>query len=313
MSEKLLGGSMETIFLVTTADEGKRLDKFVADSSDEVSRSRVKKDIEKGFIKVNGQLSKPRYCIKTGDEILYEKIPPKEVNIKPVDIKLNIVFEDEDLVIINKPRGMVVHPAPGHFDDTLVNAIMHHCGDSLSGINGELRPGIVHRIDKDTSGLLVICKNDFTHRNLAKQFKVHSIKRTYTAICYNHFNEEAGSIDAPIGRNTVNRLKNAINYNSGKNAVTHYMLIKNLKENFAYIKLRLETGRTHQIRVHMNSISHPILGDPLYGPKNKKYNTKGQLLHAKSLGFIHPRTEKLVEFHCEEPEDFKKILLKLSQ
>jgi len=227
-------------------------------------------------------------------------------------MELDIVYEDEDLLIVNKPVGMVVHPAPGHYDDTLVNGIMAHCGNSLSGINGELRPGIVHRIDKDTTGLLVICKNDFTHVHLAKQLKDHTIDRVYEAIVYNNVKDNEGSVEGPIGRHPVRRKEMAINHKNGRDALTHYKVLKRLKNGFTHLELKLETGRTHQIRVHMTSIGHPLLGDPLYGPKKHPFKLPGQMLHARSLGFIHPRTEAYVSFEVEPPEIFKSVIKRLS-
>ena len=219
---------------------------------------------------------------------------------------INIVYEDKDIIIVDKPKGMVVHPAPGHFDDTLVNALMYHCKD-LSTINGIMRPGIVHRIDMDTSGLLLVCKNDTSHRIMAEKFKVHDINRIYTAICYNHFNETDGTIDKPIARHKTDRKKMAVDP-KGRRAVTHYHVIKNLKDNMSLIECKLETGRTHQIRVHMASINHPLLGDEVYGTRSKKFNLNGQVLHAGVLGFNHPKTNEYMEFKSELPEYFNKIL-----
>ncbi len=297
--------------VVDSLGKGQRLDKYLSTVVENLSRSQIKKIIDSGEVKANDKRVKPKFILSEGDIITYEEKEPVEVDIKPVDIDINIVYEDEDILIVDKEAGMVVHPAPGHYDDTLVNAIMYHCGDSLSGINGEIRPGIVHRIDKDTSGILVICKNDISHRHLAKQFKDHSINRIYTGICYNHFKEGSGTIDEPIGRNPYNRLKMAINRKSGRRAVTHYSLIENLAMNFSLLDFKLETGRTHQIRVHMSSISHPLLGDEVYGPKKGRLSVKGQLLHARKLGFIHPSTGEYIEFESPLPDRFEKILLKL--
>ena len=235
---------------------------------------------------------------------------PEPLDVKGEDIPLDIVYEDDDLLLINKARGMVVHPAPGHSSGTLVNAVISHVGDCLSSINGVLRPGIVHRIDKDTSGLLLVCKNDFSHKALAKQLEEHSITRRYHAICVGRMKEEQGTISAPIGRNEKDRKQQAINYKHGKEAVTHYRLLENL-QNASLVECRLETGRTHQIRVHMKSIGHPLVGDPLYGPKKNPYAMKGQALHAMVLGFVHPRTGEYMEFSADYPEDFKKLLSRL--
>ncbi len=297
--------------VVDSSGEGLRLDKYLSVVVENLSRSQIKKLIDSSEVKVNNKQVKAKFTLAEGDVITYEEKEPVEVDIKPVNIDINILYEDDDILIVDKEAGMVVHPAPGHYDDTLVNAIMYHCGDSLSGINGEIRPGIVHRIDKDTSGILVICKNDNAHRILAKQFKEHSINRIYTGICYNHFKEEEGTIDEPIGRNPYNRLKMAINRKNGRRAVTHYTLIENLENNFSLLDFKLETGRTHQIRVHMSSISHPLLGDEIYGPKKGSFSIKGQLLHARKLGFIHPSRGEYVEFESKLPDRFEKILLKL--
>ncbi len=297
--------------IVDSSGEGLRLDKYLSLVVQKLSRSQIKKLIDSGEVKVNQKIVKAKFTLTVGDLISYKEKEAVEVDIKPVDIDINILYEDEDVLIVDKEAGMVVHPAPAHYDDTLVNAIMYHCGDSLSGINGEIRPGIVHRIDKDTSGILVICKNDNAHRFLAKQFKDHSINRIYSGICYNHFKEEKGTVNEPIGRNPNNRLKMAINKKNGRRAVTHYTLVENLEKNFSLLDFKLETGRTHQIRVHMSSISHPLLGDELYGPKKGSFSIKGQLLHARKLGFIHPRTKEYVEFESELPERFIKVLEKL--
>ena len=223
------------------------------------------------------------------------------------DIKECIVYEDDDIILVNKPKGMVVHPSAGHYTGTLVNALMYHCSNNLSGINGVMRPGIVHRIDKDTTGIIVACKNDAAHISLSEQLKEHNITRYYYAICHNCFKEKEGTVDAPIGRHPVDRKKMAINYKNGKKAVTHYEVLENFR-NFAYIKCKLETGRTHQIRVHMASISHPLLGDNVYCNARCPFELEGQTLHAGVLGFIHPRTGKYMEFSAPLPEYFEKIL-----
>ena len=299
------------VFIVEDVDAGKRLDSFLAEKNTaNYTRSFIGKMIEENLVLYNGKPSKASTKIKTGDRIeLFEK-EPEPLAVKGEEIPLEIVYEDDDLMVINKPRGMVVHPAPGHTSGTLVNAVLSHAGESLSSINGVLRPGIVHRIDKDTSGLILVCKNDFSHKALAKQLEEHSITRSYHAICSGRLKEEQGTVSAPIGRDEKNRKQQAINYKHGKEAITHYRLLENL-QNASLLECRLETGRTHQIRVHMKSIGHPLLGDPLYGPKKNLYAIKGQALHAMVLGFVHPRSEEYMEFSADYPEDFQKLLNKL--
>jgi len=298
-------------FIVEDVDAGKRLDSFLAEKNTaNYTRSFIGKMIEENLVLYNGKPSKASTKIKTGDRIeLFEK-EPEPLAVKGEEIPLEIVYEDDDLMVINKPRGMVVHPAPGHTSGTLVNAVLSHAGESLSSINGVLRPGIVHRIDKDTSGLILVCKNDFSHKALAKQLEEHSITRRYHAICSGRLKEEQGTVSAPIGRDEKNRKQQAINYKHGKEAITHYRLLENL-QNASLLECRLETGRTHQIRVHMKSIGHPLLGDPLYGPKKNLYAIKGQALHAMVLGFVHPRSGEYMEFSADYPEDFQKLLNKL--
>lgn len=298
-------------FIVEDVDAGKRLDSFLAEKNTaKYTRSFIGKMIEENLVLYNGKPSKASTKVKTGDRIeLFEK-EPEPLAVKGEEIPLEIVYEDDDLMVINKPRGMVVHPAPGHTSGTLVNAVLSHAGESLSSINGVLRPGIVHRIDKDTSGLILVCKNDFSHKALAKQLEEHSITRRYHAICSGRLKEEQGTVSAPIGRDEKNRKQQAINYKHGKEAITHYRLLENL-QNASLLECRLETGRTHQIRVHMKSIGHPLLGDPLYGPKKNLYAIKGQALHAMVLGFVHPRSGEYMEFSADYPEDFQKLLNKL--
>lgn len=298
-------------FIVEDVDAGKRLDSFLAEKNTaKYTRSFIGKMIEENLVLYNGKPSKASTKIKTGDRIeLFEK-EPEPLAVKGEEIPLEIVYEDDDLMVINKPRGMVVHPAPGHTSGTLVNAVLSHAGESLSSINGVLRPGIVHRIDKDTSGLILVCKNDFSHKALAKQLEEHSITRRYHAICSGRLKEEQGTVSAPIGRDEKNRKQQAINYKHGKEAITHYRLLENL-QNASLLECRLETGRTHQIRVHMKSIGHPLLGDPLYGPKKNLYAIKGQALHAMVLGFVHPRSGEYMEISADYPEDFQKLLNKL--
>ena len=299
------------VFIVEDVDAGKRLDSFLAEKNTaNYTRSFIGKMIEENLVLYNGKPSKASTKMKAGDRIeLFEK-EPEPLAVKGEEIPLEIVYEDDDLMVINKPRGMVVHPAPGHTSGTLVNAVLSHAGESLSSINGVLRPGIVHRIDKDTSGLILICKNDFSHKALAKQLEEHSITRRYHAICSGRLKEEQGTVSAPIGRDEKNRKQQAINYKHGKEAITHYRLLENL-QNASLLECRLETGRTHQIRVHMKSIGHPLLGDPLYGPKKNLYAIKGQALHAMVLGFVHPRSGEYMEFSADYPEDFQKLLNKL--
>ena len=295
-------------FIVEDVDAGKRLDSFLAEKNTaNYTRSFIGKMIEENLVLYNGKPSKASTKIKTGDRIeLFEK-EPEPLAVKGEEIPLEIVYEDDDLMVINKPRGMVVHPAPGHTSGTLVNAVLSHAGESLSSINGVLRPGIVHRIDKDTSGLILVCKNDFSHKALAKQLEEHSITRRYHAICSGRLKEEQGTVSAPIGRDEKNRKQQAINYKHGKDAITHYRLLENL-QNASLLECRLETGRTHQIRVHMKSIGHPLLGDPLYGPKKNLYAIKGQALHAMVLGFVHPRSGESMAFSADYPEAFHKLL-----
>ncbi len=297
---------------VTDDNNGVRIDKVLSEEFPDISRSFIQKLIKDEKITVNGKTIKSNYKTAASDMINIEIPDAVETDILPENIPLDIVYEDEDIIVINKPKGMVVHPAPGHYSGTMVNALMYHCKDNLSGINGVLRPGIVHRIDMDTTGIIVACKNDFSHRSLAEQLKDHSITRKYEAIVYNSFKEKTGTVDAPIARNPIDRKKMAIDRVNGRNAVTHYTVIKNLK-GYAHIECQLETGRTHQIRVHMASIKHPLLGDSVYGPAKCPYNLTGQTLHARTLGFIHPRTGKYVEFTSELPDYFNKLLLLLDK
>lgn len=289
---------------------GIRLDKYLTEKLPEYSRSYIQKLLEDGQILVNGRPSKSNYKLRNGDLITVTIPEAEPLDVEPEDIPLDIVYEDSDVIVINKPKGMVVHPAPGHIHGTMVNALLYHCKDSLSSINGIMRPGIVHRIDMDTTGLLVACKNDTAHRIMSDKFKIHDIHRVYTAIVYNHFQNESGTIDKPIARHKTERKKMAIDPN-GRWAVTHYTVIENLKQNFSLINCELETGRTHQIRVHMSSINHPLLGDSVYGPKQKPFQTQGQVLHAGVLGFVHPITNQYMEFHADLPDYFESILRKL--
>lgn len=300
------------IFTIETDDVNKRVDVFLNEEMEDVSRSALQKNIEKGNITVNGEKISKNYKLHLGDIVEAELPPPENIDIVPEDIPLDIMYEDDDLIVINKSQNMVVHPAPGHYTGTLVNALMFHCGDNLSGINSVLRPGIVHRIDKDTSGVLVIAKSDLAHKGLSEQLAEHSMKRVYNAIVYNSFSEESGTVDRNIDRSKNDRKKMAVVMQGGRNAVTHYKVIEKLGK-YTWVELQLETGRTHQIRVHMSYIGHPLLGDPVYGPKKCPFNLNGQVLHAKVLGFIHPRTGEYMEFNSELPDYFSSLTERLKK
>ena len=303
----------ETIEIKVTSDlAGKRLDVILAEQCDDLTRSYINKLCKEERAKLNDKISKGNKKCKEGDKITLQIPEPEELEILPEKMDLDIVYEDQDVILINKPKNMVVHPAAGHYTGTLVNGLMAHCKDDLSGINGVLRPGIVHRIDKDTTGILIVCKNDMAHQSIAKQLYDHSITRKYHAIVYGNIKEEEGTVNAPIGRSLKDRKKMGI-VMDGKHAVTHYKVLRRLKKGFTYIECQLETGRTHQIRVHMASIKHPLLGDDVYGPKKSKYTLEGQCLHAKVLGFVHPRTGEYMEFEVLLPEYFEKLLKKLDQ
>lgn len=293
-------------FVISEELEDERIDKCLQVLIDSLSRSYIQKMIKDGNLLVNGKAVKSSYLVKTDDSIEFTVPDAVEPDILAEDIPLDILYEDEDLLIVNKPKGMVVHPAAGHATGTLVNAIMFHCKDHLSGINGVLRPGIVHRIDKDTTGSLVVCKNDMTHENIAEQLKVHSITRKYRAIVLGNIKEEDGTVDAPIARSPQDRKKMAIRPD-GKNAVTHYKVLERFRD-YTYIECQLETGRTHQIRVHMASIGHPLLGDEVYSNQKSKYHLEGQTLHAYILGFLHPRTGDYIEVTAPIPEYFIHLL-----
>lgn len=289
---------------------GIRIDKFIADELPELSRSYVQKLIKEEQITVNGKIVKANYKLSPEDLVVVLQPELKEPDILAEDIPLDILYEDSDLLIVNKPKGMVVHPSAGHYTGTLVNALMHYCKDDLSGINGVMRPGIVHRIDMDTTGSLLVCKNDYAHQNIAEQLKTHDIKRVYHAIVHGVLKEDEGTIDAPIGRHPIERKKMSINHKNGKEAVTHYKVIKRFR-NYTYIQCQLETGRTHQIRVHMASIKHPLLGDVAYGPAKCPFKLQGQTLHAKIIGILHPRTNEYLEIDAPLPEYFSELLKKL--
>ena len=290
-------------------DIGKRLDAYIGEATD-LSRSYAQNLIEDGQVSVSGNKVAKKYKVKTGDIVTISIPEAKPIDATPEDIPIDIVYEDNDVIVVEKPRGMVVHPAIGNPSGTLVNAIMYHCGDSLSSINGAIRPGIVHRIDKDTSGLLMIAKNDSAHESLAAQLKMHSVTREYVALVFDNIKKDKMTIDAPIGRDDINRLRKAVNGIGSREAVTHIRVLKRYGK-YTLIAARLETGRTHQIRVHMAFIKHPLVGDLLYGPKKQPFGLTGQLLHARQLGFVHPRTGKYMEFSSEIPEYFQEVMDKL--
>ena len=290
-------------------DAGTRIDAWLAANLEDVTRSGAQRLLEEGKVTKDGKALAKNYKL-TGREILEVSLPdPEPVDVVPQNIPLDIVFEDSDVIVVNKPKGLVVHPAPGHPDGTLVNALLYHCGDSLSGIGGELRPGIVHRIDRDTSGLIIAAKNDFSHQRLAAQLQDHTLARIYHCIVTGNLREDSGTVEAPIGRHHTDRKKMAV-VADGRNAVTHWRVLERY-QGFTYVECRLETGRTHQIRVHMAHTGHPILGDTVYGNKKPVSGLQGQCLHAVGLQFIHPRTEELVELHCGLSEEFEAQLKKL--
>ncbi|WP_310601501.1 RluA family pseudouridine synthase [Anaerosporobacter sp.] len=301
------------VFEVEETTGEQRIDKYLSSIEDSLSRSYLQKLIKDQQVLVNGVPVKSNYIVKAFDFVEVKVPAPVALEILPEAIPLSILYEDDDVIVIDKPKNMVVHPAPGHYTGTIVNALLYHCKDNLSGINGVLRPGIVHRIDQDTTGVIVVCKNDKAHNSLAMQLKEHTITRRYEAIVYHHFNEAEteGVVNAPIGRHPIDRKKMAINNKNGKEAITHYRLIRNLEQNLAHIECQLDTGRTHQIRVHMSSIHHPLLGDEVYGPAKSKFRLNGQTLHARVLGFIHPSTGVYMEFEAPLPAYFQELLHKL--
>lgn len=295
-------------FLVDETGAGERLDKVIDANVLQVTRSYVQRIIKENGVFIDGTIvSDKNYKVRVGQTVTIVLPEPEILDLTPEDIPIDIVYEDDDLLIVNKAKGMVVHPAAGNFAGTLVNALMYHCGGRLSGINGTIRPGIVHRIDKDTSGLLIVAKNDFAHKNLADQIKDHDFSREYEAVVYGRLKNDEDTIDAPIGRNKNDRKKMAVTYENSKNAITHYKVL-NRYDGFTHLRLRLETGRTHQIRVHMAHIGHPVAGDYVYGPKKIIKSLNGQCLHAKHIGFVHPRSLKYIEFESDLPDYFKDFL-----
>lgn len=297
---------MDNIFIVDESTDHIRIDKYLNELLPDQSRSYIQKLLKDGHILVNNSIIKPNYKVKADDRIQIDIPEPIEANIEAENILLDIIYEDNDVLIVNKPKEMVVHPAPGNYSGTLVNALMYHCKNSLSNINGVLRPGIVHRIDKNTTGCLIVCKNDQSHNFVADQLSEHSINRIYVGIVCGVLKDDEGTIDAPIGRNKRDRKLMSVN-EDGKRAITHYKVLKRFRD-YTLVQFKLETGRTHQIRVHMAHINHPLLGDDQYGRQKCKFNLTGQCLHAKTIGFIHPSTKEYVEFEVDEPEYFKHLL-----
>ncbi|NLX77770.1 MAG: RluA family pseudouridine synthase [Clostridiaceae bacterium] len=293
--------------IVEENETGLRLDAYLAGKIPDLSRSYIQRLINDNLVLVNGESTKGKIKTSTGMKIVVNVPEPEPLSLDPENIPLDIVYEDSDILVINKPRDMVVHPAPGNRDNTLVNALLYHCRDSLSNINGVIRPGIVHRIDKDTTGLIAVAKNNNAHQSLAMQLKDHSMERIYDAIVEGIIHEDRGTIDAPIGRHPVDRKKMAVTPGKGKNAVTHFEVLERLK-GATYVRLRLKTGRTHQIRVHMSYIRHPVYGDPVYGGSSRNKTTGGQMLHARYLRLKHPSTGEFMEFEAKLPEDFIQLL-----
>ena len=297
-------------FLAGEESKDLRLDVFLKQNIEEISRTYIQKLIKDGYANVNGTVPKTNYKVNSGDKVCLNVPETEEPDIVAQEMPLDIVYEDDDVILINKPKGMVVHPAAGHYTGTLVNGLMHHCKDNLSGINGVLRPGIVHRIDMDTTGILIACKNDVAHQKISEPLKEHSITRRYRALVYGVIKEDEGVVNAPIGRHPIDRKKMAINPQNGKNAITHYRVLERFRE-YTYIECELETGRTHQIRVHMASLHHPLVGDQVYGPEKNPFHLQGQCLHAMVLGFVHPRTHEYMEFCADLPQYFSELLKKL--
>jgi len=297
-------------FVVAPEDAGVRIDRYLSDQCQDISRSYLQKLLKEQSVLVEEKPVKSNYKVNTGDRISLTLPEIREPEIVPEDIPLDIIYEDKDIILINKPKGMVVHPAAGHYSGTLVNGLMSHCRNELSGINGVMRPGIVHRIDMDTTGVLIVCKNDMAHNSISEQLKEHSITRRYAAIVHGILKEDEGTINAPIGRHPIDRKKMSINEKNGRDAITHYRVLERFRQ-YTYIECQLETGRTHQIRVHMASTGHPLLGDSVYGPAKCPFRLNGQTLHAGVLGIIHPRTGEYMEFSAPLPDYFEELLRKL--
>lgn len=298
-------------FRIEAGEQSVRLDRYLSDQLAELSRSYIQKLMEEGQVQLNGRPGKASVKVKAGDTVLVTLPEAVEPEILPEDIPLEILYEDADVILVNKPKNMVVHPAAGHYTGTLVNGLMYHCREDLSGINGVLRPGIVHRIDKDTTGVLIACKNDHAHNAIAAQLKEHSITRRYRAIVHGNIKEEEGTVDAPLGRHLADRKKQAVQRDGeGRRAVTHYRVLERFRD-YTYIECELETGRTHQIRVHMAYIGHPLLGDEVYGSGREPFHLEGQTLHAMVLGFVHPTTGEYMEFEAPLPAYFEELLEKL--
>ncbi|WP_313583226.1 RluA family pseudouridine synthase [Lacrimispora sp.] len=301
---------MSQEFVVAPEEAGVRIDRYLSDQCQDISRSYLQKLLKEQSVLVEEKPVKSNYKVNAGDRISLTLPEIREPEIMPEEIPLNIVYEDKDIILINKPKGMVVHPAAGHYSGTLVNGLMFHCRSELSGINGVVRPGIVHRIDMDTTGVLIVCKNDMAHNSISEQLKEHSITRKYAAIVHGVLKDDEGMINAPIGRHPIDRKKMSINEKNGREAVTHYRVLERFRQ-FTYIECQLETGRTHQIRVHMASIGHPLVGDSVYGPAKCPFRLDGQTLHAGVLGIIHPRTGEYMEFTAPLPDYFEELLRKL--
>lgn len=297
---------MDLVEICVSKEDNQRLDLYISKELGEISRTYIHKLIKDGLVLVNGKQTKPRYLVKNGDLIQIKLPKQKKFEPAPENISIDIIYEDQDILIVNKPQGMVVHPAPGNYSKTLVNALLYHV-DKLSSVNGIIRPGIVHRLDKDTSGLLIVAKNDKAHKILSEQLKVRNMKRIYMALVYGVLDVEEATINAPIGRHPVDRKRMTVIYKNSKEAITHYQILERFIE-YSLIEASLQTGRTHQIRVHMAYIKHPIVGDPVYSNRKNEFGINTQLLHAKRLGFFHPRTGEYMEFEAEPPEDFKKVI-----
>ena len=302
----------ESLRIITAKESGERIDALLARTVEDLSRSAAQHLLEEGRVTLDGVPLRKNYKVRAGDEFELLLPPPADVPLLPQEIPLDVVFEDADVIVVNKPRGLVVHPAPGHPDGTLVNALLWHCGDSLSGIGGEKRPGIVHRIDKDTSGLLIVAKNDFAHQQLSAQLADRSLSRIYEAVVHGGFREDAGSVDRPIGRHPTDRKRMAVTEKNGRHAVTHWEVLCRYRD-YTHIRCRLETGRTHQIRVHMASLGHPLLGDGVYGALSSEKGLEGQCLHARELKFIHPRSGEAIHLETALPPYFLEVLSKLGK